>query len=102
MNKLFDETIQESLINENKQLFHINDVAHLIHNCISGGLKLTEFSDIKLIVIKFGNLFTHSNILLCEFYALLDEYEEEQRKPLKVAEHRWFSFFEAAKVLLSL
>ncbi len=43
-------------------IFQVNDVAHLIHNCVNEGLKLSDFNTTKVLLIKFGTLFQHSSL----------------------------------------
>jgi hypothetical protein len=92
----------DSLKDENEKIFHINDIAHLIHNSVHNAFTLSEMSEIRQIIIKFGNLFVKANILRSEFYHILKENSIKEKIPRKTIDHRWFSYYYTMNDIIDL
>ena len=91
----------EIRISFNNKLHHINDVSHLVHNCVTKALNCESMA-VTTLVMKFGALFETSNKLLQQFYSLLNSYGVELQKPPKAIESRWFALLRTAKVVQKL
>ena len=86
----------------NRKLYHIKDIAHLIHIAVDKATNIQEMQDLRNIIIKTGAMFQHSAKQLDEFYKVVQENGGEAIKPIKVVEHRWFSLLSAAKVIKTI
>ena len=53
------------------------------------GFMINDMVNIKSLIIKFGN----SNLLINQFYSLLNKNGKENKKVKKVVDRRWFFYF---------
>ena len=83
----------------NNHLIQINDIAHLVHMSVYYGFMINGIVNIRSLLIKFGNLFLNSNLLINQFYSLLNENGRDNKK---VVDHRWFSYFLAINDIVDL
>ena len=87
------------------QVFHIKDIAHLVHVAIDHAIHSPAMNDVRKLVIKFGAVFKHASRLERLFYDIgrrNNLSDDEIRKPPSVTPTRWFSFYKSAVVVRQL